>query len=242
MTLTIGVDIGGTKVAAGVVDTAGEVLAQVRRDTPADDVAKLRAVIIEMVAKLSQTHPVSAVGVGAAGWIDPGRSTVLFAPNIAWRDEPLGEHLSSAIGLPVVVENDANAAAWAEFRYGAGRDADDSMVMLTVGTGVGGGIVLGGELLRGSHGIAGELGHLLAVANGHPCGCGRLGCLEQYASGHALVRFARSGARQDPARAAGLLELAGGDVESITGRMITAAAQAGDEVAVEAFAEVGLWL
>ncbi|HEX5541488.1 MAG TPA: ROK family glucokinase [Micromonospora sp.] len=242
MTLTIGVDVGGTKVAAGVVNSAGEVLAQVRRDTPAEDVAKIRDVIVEVVAKLAESHQVSAVGIGAAGWIDPNRSAVLFAPNIAWRDEPLREYVGDAVGLPVVVENDANAAAWAEFRYGAGRDADDSMVMLTIGTGVGGGIILGGELLRGSHGIAGELGHLLAVENGHPCGCGRLGCLEQYASGHALVRFARSGARQEPARAVGLLERAGGDVEAISGRMVTAAAQAGDEVAVEAFTEVGRWL
>ncbi|MDG4832225.1 ROK family glucokinase [Solwaraspora sp. WMMD1047] len=247
MTLTIGVDVGGTKVAAGIVDMAGEVLAETRRDTPADDVAKTRDVIIEVVAELlarhqSQPEPITAVGIGAAGWIDATRSVVLFAPNIAWRNEPLRDYVSAAVDLPVVVENDANVAAWAEFRYGAGRDASDSMVMFTIGTGVGGGIVLGGELLRGANGIAAELGHMLSVPEGHLCGCGRLGCIEQYASGSALVRFARAGARQEPARATGLLELAGGDVEAVTGRMVTAAAKAGDGVSCAAFAQIGWWL
>lgn len=242
MTLTIGVDVGGTKVAAGVVDLNGEVLAQTRRDTPADDVAKTRDRIVEVVAELRQHHPVQGVGIGAAGWIDATRSTVLFAPNLAWRDEPLREYVSGAVGLPVIVENDANAAAWAEFRYGAARHANDSMVMLTIGTGVGGGIVLGGQLLRGWHGLAGELGHMLAVPEGHQCGCGRLGCIEQYGSGNALVRFARAGARQEPTRATGLLPLAGGDAEAITGPMVTVAAQAGDAVSCEAFAKIGRWL
>ncbi|MFB9236233.1 ROK family glucokinase [Plantactinospora siamensis] len=242
VTLTIGIDVGGTKVAGGVVDDSGTVLAEVRRDTPADDVAKTRDIIVEVATELVTGRRIEAVGIGAAGWIDADRSTVLFAPNIAWRDEPLRDYVSSAVGLPVIVENDANVAAWAEFRYGAARAADDSMVMFTIGTGVGGGIVLGGELLRGAHGIAGELGHTLAVPDGHLCGCGRLGCIEQYASGSALVRFARAGARQEPARATALLELAGGDPEGITGRMVTSAAQAGDPVSAEAFAQLGRWL
>lgn len=242
MTLTIGVDVGGTKVAAGVVTPEGDILAQTRRDTPADDVAKTRDVIVEAVAEMAAPYEIEAVGIGAAGWIDASRSTVLFAPNIAWRDEPLRDYVSAAVGLPVIVENDANAAAWAEFRFGAARDADDSMVMFTIGTGVGGAIVLGGELLRGTRGIAAELGHLLAVPDGHLCGCGRLGCLEQYASGNALVRFARAGARQEPGRAAQLLDLAGGDAEAITGPMITAAAQGGDQVSREAFAQIARWL
>lgn len=242
MTLTIGVDIGGTKVAGGVVDPDGEVLVQIRQDTPADDVAKTRDVIVEVVLELAASHQVEAVGIGAAGWIDALRSTVLFAPNIAWRNEPLREYVSTAVNLPVTVENDANVAAWAEFRYGAARHAEDSMVMITVGTGIGGGIVYGGELLRGAHGIAGELGHMLAVPDGHLCGCGRLGCIEQYTSGNALLRFARAGARQDPARAKRLLDSAGGDIEVITGPMVTAAARAGDPVSCEAFAQIGRWL
>jgi glucokinase len=240
--LTIGIDVGGTKVAGGIVDDAGRVLTQTRRDTPAEDIPKTRDVIVDVVADLAQNQPVEAVGVGAAGWIDPSRSVVLFAPNIAWRDEPLRDYVSTAVGLPVVVENDANVAAWAEFQFGAGRDADDSMVMLTIGTGVGGGIVLGGNLLRGAHGIAGELGHVLAVPDGLPCGCGRLGCIEQYGSGNALVRVARAGARQEPTRAAALLDLAGGDADAITGPMVTAAATAGDPASCAAFAEIGRWL
>jgi glucokinase len=114
--------------------------------------------------------------------------------------------------------------------------------MLTVGTGIGGGIVLGGGVVRGTHGIAAELGHMLSVPDGHPCGCGRLGCLEQYASGRALVRFARAGARQEPERATILLELAGGDVDGVSGHMITEAAQKGDPVSREAFAQIGYWL
>ncbi|MEU8406007.1 ROK family glucokinase [Micromonospora sp. NPDC048842] len=242
MTLTIGVDVGGTKVAGGVVDDTGTVLAQTRRDTPADDVAKTRDVIIELVGELAAGRTIEAVGIGAAGWIDASRSTVLFAPNLAWRDEPLREYVSEAVGLPVIVENDGNVAAWAEFRYGAARDADDSMIMFTIGTGVGGGIVLGGDLMRGAHGIAAELGHMLAVPDGHQCGCGRLGCIEQYASGSALVRFARAGARQEPNRATALLKLAGGEAEAITGPMVTAAAQGGDPVSAEAFAQIGRWL
>jgi glucokinase len=242
VTLTIGVDVGGTKVAGGVVDADGDVVARVRRDTPADDVAKTRDVIVDVVAELAAAHPVEAVGVGAAGWIDASRSTVLFAPNIAWRDEPLRDYVQTATGLPVIVENDANVAAWAEFRYGAARNADESMVMLTIGTGVGGGIVLDGELFRGSHGIAAELGHMGLVPGGHRCGCGRLGCIEQYASGNALVRFARAGARQEPLRAPLLLERAGGDPDAITGPMVTATAQAGDPISAEAFAQLGQWL
>jgi glucokinase len=242
VTLTIGVDVGGTKVAGGVVDVAGEVLAHTRRDTPADDVAKTRDVIVEVVTELAAGRQIEAVGIGAAGWIDASRSNVLFAPNLAWRDEPLRDYVRTAVNLPVIVENDGNVAAWAEFRHGAARHADDSMVMFTIGTGVGGGIVLGGELVRGSHGIAAELGHMLAVPDGHVCGCGRLGCIEQYASGSALVRFARAGARQEPQRAAKLLELAGGEVEGINGPMVTAAAKAGDAVSADAFAQLGRWL
>jgi len=242
VTLTIGVDVGGTKVAGGVVDADGNVLAQNRLPTPAADVAGTRDTIVAVVAELAAAYPVTAVGIGAAAWIDATGSTVLFAPNLAWRDEPLRDYVATAVGLPTVLENDANVAAWAEFRYGAARKADDSMVMITVGTGIGGGIVLNGKLWRGANGIAAELGHIQSVPDGHPCGCGRLGCLEQYASGNALVRFARAGARQAPGNAAALLELAEGDAEAITGPMVTAAAQGGDPVSSEAFAQIGRWL
>ncbi|NUO55946.1 MAG: ROK family glucokinase [Hamadaea sp.] len=242
MGLTIGVDIGGTKVLGGVVDETGKVLATTRRPTPADDVARTRDVIVEVVRELAQDHQIEAVGIGAAGWIDADRSTVLFAPNLAWRDEPLRDAVSAGTGLPVIVENDANVAAWAEFRYGAAEDATDSMVLFTIGTGIGGGIILGGRLVRGAHGIAAELGHVQAVPDGHPCGCGRHGCIEQYASGSALVRYAQTGVKDDTAAGATLLDKAGGDIGAITGPMVTEAALAGDALAVDAFRQVGTWL
>jgi glucokinase len=240
--LTIGVDIGGTKVLGGVVTLDGEVIATARRETPADDVGKTLQFIVEVVSELTNGHDVAAVGVGAAGWIDESRSRVLFAPNLAWRDEPLRDRVAKQVGVPVVVENDANAAAWAEFRFGSARDVTDSMALLTVGTGIGGGLVLGGELWRGAHGMAAELGHTRIVPEGRLCGCGRKGCLEQYASGSALVAAARAAAQVEPASAQRLLNLAGGQVEAINGPMVTMAAREGDPVARGAFADVGHWL
>jgi len=240
--LTIGVDIGGTKVLGAVVDAGGDVLAQTRRETPADDTPQIVAQIIDVIRELASAHRVTAVGIGAAGWIDAARSTVLFAPNLAWRNEPLRDRIAAEIDVPVVVENDGNVAAWAEFTFGAGRDADDSMVLFTVGTGIGGGIVLGGRLVRGAHGIAAEFGHTLSVPGGHPCGCGRFGCIEQYASGSALVRFAQQGAKEDPDSAKQMLALAGGSVAAIEGPQVTEAARAGDPVAVAAFEQIGMWL
>jgi len=240
--LTLGVDIGGTKVLGGVVDPDGTVLAQARRETPAHDTSRTLARIIEVITELTTAYEVDAIGIGAAGWIDAKRATVLFAPNLAWRNEPLRDEVARHVSVPVVVENDANAAAWAEFQYGAAADATDSMAMFTVGTGIGGALVLGGELIRGAHGIAGELGHTTAVPDGHPCGCGKRGCIEQYASGSALVRFARATALDTPERASTLLELAGGHPEAINGPMVTTAARAGDPAALDAFAQVGYWL
>ncbi|HEY8472488.1 MAG TPA: ROK family glucokinase [Natronosporangium sp.] len=238
--LAIGIDIGGTKVAGGVVDTRGRVRALTRADTPANDATRTRGVIIDVVRELAAAHPVTAVGIGAAGWIDR-QDRIRFAPNLAWRDEPLADQVAAAVDLPVVVENDANAAAWAEFTFGAGQPADDSMVLVALGTGIGGGLVIGGQLIRGGHGFAGEPGHQVAVPDGLPCGCGRRGCLEQYASGGALVRYARAGAAANPSAAASLLALAGSP-EQVTGPQVTTAARAGDKVAREAFDQVGQWL
>jgi glucokinase len=239
--LAIGIDIGGTKVAAGVVDPAGEVRALTRVETPASEPARTREVIVDLIRELAGAHPVAAVGIGAAGWVDAARAMVNFAPHLAWRDEPLRDRVAAEVGLPVVVENDANAAAWAEFRFGAGRAAGDPMVLVTVGTGVGGGIVLGGSVFRGAHGYAAEPGHQVVVPGGRLCSCGRRGCLDQYASGEALVRYARAGAAERPAAAAGLRELAG-DLARLTGPLVTTAARAGDALAQDAFERVGRWL
>ena len=240
--LTIGVDIGGTKVLGGVVDAAGTVIAQARRDTAARDTSKTLELIVEVVEELTREHTVTAVGIGAAGWLDRDRSRVLFAPNLAWRNEPLRDLVAERIDLPIMIENDANAAAWAEFRYGAAKAATDSMALFTIGTGIGGGLVLGGQIIRGANGIAAEMGHVRVVPSGLPCGCGRLGCLEQYASGTALVRYAREWALADPGSAGILLDLAHGALDALTGPMVTRAARAGDRAAGAAFAEVGRWL
>jgi glucokinase len=241
MGLTIGVDIGGTKVAAGVVDTEGRILARSRRDTPSLDPQATEDVIADAVNELTAEHDVEAVGLGAAGFIDADRSVVLFAPNVAWRNEPIRADLQRRINLPVVVENDANAAAWAEARFGAGR-SERTVACVTVGTGIGGGLVLDGKLFRGSFGIAGEFGHMRVVPDGVRCGCGNKGCWEQYASGNALVREARDLAASQSPLAAYLLESAGGDPSRITGPLVTEAAKAGDLAACELFVEVGRWL
>lgn len=240
-TLAIGIDIGGTKIAGAVVDIDGVILEEARVESPATDPEAIESTVAALVAGLAATHPVTAVGVGAAGYIDADRSTVLFAPNIAWRDEPLGSELRRLTGLPVTIENDANAAAWGEFRYGAGRDVEDQL-MVTVGTGVGGGVIAGGHLLRGGYGVAGEIGHLCLVPDGRQCGCGNRGCFEQYGSGSALVRETREAAVGTSLLAADLLDRAGGDPAAITGPLITAAAQEGDRFAIEQLRMLGDWL
>ena len=191
MSLTIGVDVGGTKIAAGVVDEHGHVLATVRQSSPKQSGEQLMAAVVEIVAELRTVSAgVTAVGLSAAGFVSADRRHVLFAPHLRWGDEPVADLLSARSGLPVVIENDANAAAWAEFRFGAGRGVDDQL-MVAIGTGVGGGIVLDGEIYRGGHGVAAEIGHINFVPDGRPCPCGRRGCFEQYASGSALQREAR---------------------------------------------------
>ena len=238
---TIGVDVGGTKIAAGVVSSDGDLVAKVRRETPAQDVEAIESAIADAVAELRRDHDVAGIGVAAAGYIDSTRSVVLFAPNLAWRNEPLRADLEERTGLPVLVENDANAAAWGEFRFGTARDVDD-MMLLTVGTGLGGGVVVDGALLRGAFGIGAELGHVRVVPDGIRCGCGNKGCWEMYGSGTALVREARELARSGAVPGALLLELAGGDPEKITGPQVTQAAQEGDPAAQELLADLGRWL
>src|SRR5664279_2249254 len=141
MSATIGLDIGGTKISGGVIDQKGVILAQGRRDTPALDPAAIIQEAASLTRELSCQHKIEAVGVACAAFIDRSGSTVYFSPNLAWRDEPLKDRLESALELPVTIENDANAAAWGEFRFGAAVDAGN-MVMLTVGTGIGGGVVI----------------------------------------------------------------------------------------------------
>jgi glucokinase len=241
MSLAIGVDVGGTKVAAGVVDPAGRIVERLRRPTPAASPEQTEQAIIDVVAELGSRHDVTAVGIGAAGFVDETGSSVMFAPNLAWRDEPVKKRVEDRLGRPVLVENDANAAAWAEARFGAARD-HEHVVLIAVGTGIGAGLVLSGRLYRGRWGAAGEPGHYRVVPDGRLCGCGNRGCWEQYVSGNALAAEAREFARRSPGAAAGLLALAGGSADRIDGPAVTAAARAGDAVAVRCFEIIGHWL
>ena len=223
----VGVDIGGTKVLAGVVDRAGVVLARARRDTPhrSSAPAVVEDTIVEAVDELRATYDVGAVGVGAAGFVDRA-GTVLFAPHLSWRGEPLQDVLARRLGLPVVVDNDANAAAHAETRFGAARGKRHA-VCVTLGTGIGGAIVVDGRVMRGAHGLAGEFGHMQVVPDGRLCECGQVGCWEQYCSGKALARAVAE---------------AGPGPRPVSGPDITRAAAAGEPWALAAFDEVGRWL
>ncbi len=239
----VGVDIGGTKVAGGLVAADGVVLDTARRATPGASVTDTEQAIVAVVTELVDraTGPVAGVGVGAAGWFDATGDTVLFSPHIAWRNAPLRADLTGRIGRPLWVGNDADAAAWAEYRYGAARGAELAL-MVTLGTGIGGGIVMGGRLRRGAHGVAGEWGHMRVVPEGRLCACGNRGCWEQYASGTALAHSAREMARTSPAAAGGLLERVGGDPDQLSGEVVADAAVDGDPLARELIADVGTWL
>ncbi len=242
MSLTVGVDVGGTKVLGGVVDASGKVLATSRRDTPREGGIALTKTIAEVALELMQEHSITAVGVSAAGFVSSDRKTMLATPNIAdWNGVQLEVELTKLIGLPVVIENDANAAAWGEAKFGAGRN-QAHMMMLTIGTGVGGGIVVNNELYRGAFGIAAEFGHLRVVPEGHLCGCGARGCFEQYASGSALRRHAREAISASPDLARNLLARGDGTIDGLTGQAITDAAREGDAVALAAFQTTAQYL
>lgn len=234
----IGVDLGGTKTAAGLVDEHGRILR--RAEAPSvhgrPDVAL--ATIVDLVRLLRSPEAVG-VGLGAAGLVDFERGHYLYGPNTGLQDLPLREMLARSTGIDVRLDNDANCATWAEHHFGSGRGTRH-FLCVTLGTGIGAGLVLDGHPYRGARGGAGEFGHLLVERDGHPCGCGRRGCWEQYASGRALERIARRRLGEAPA---GLLgELAGGTLEGLDGPAVTAAARAGDALALEVVDEVATWL
>jgi glucokinase len=239
----LGIDIGGTKVAGGVVAPDGTVLATARRATPGASVADTEDAIAAVVDELAAGYDgdLVGVGIGAAGWFDKTGDTVLFSPHLAWRHSTLRADLADRLRRPLWVGNDADAAAWAEYRYGAARGADLAL-MITLGTGIGGGMVLDGRLRRGSHGVAGEWGHMRVVPDGRLCACGNRGCWEQYASGTALAQTAREVAHTSRARAGRLLERVAGDADRLTGEDVAAAATDGDPLALELVADVGEWL
>jgi len=239
---SIGVDIGGTKVLGGVVDSGGNILTTHREDTPKAGGGALTETIIGVIQELLAQHEAASVGISAAGFVSSDRQTMLATPNIAdWNGVNLKAEISREINLPIVIENDANAAAWGEAVYGAGR-GESELMMVTVGTGIGGGLVNNGALYRGAFGVAAEFGHMRLVPGGHLCGCGSHGCFEQYASGSALHRHLLEAIALDPSRAKSLLARGNGTVEGIKGNHITDAAREGDEIAVRAFNTTGDWL
>jgi len=236
----IGIDIGGTKIAGALVDSEGNILKESRVPTPAKDIDALVAAVVGLIEELSQGHKVLGAGVAAAGFVDAAQANVIYATNLTGRNEPLKAKLEALTDIPVIIENDANAAAWAEYRYGAGRGYKH-MTMLTIGTGVGGAIITNSRMLRGGFGVAAELGHMRIVPNGRDCACGAKGCFEQYASGTALLRAARELAESNDPAGARLRELRE-TVAELTGTQVYQAITEHDPGALRVLTELGTWI
>ena len=251
----IGVDIGGTKIAAGMVGPTGEIRHRVRtpmfsNDGAAAGLAAVKSAIDIVIAASTKAEDAAsapaAIGICAPGPLDPINGVVLNPPNVlCWRNFPLAAEISRIYNVPVKVENDANAAALAEAIWGAGRGFQN-VFYATIGTGIGTGIVMGGRIYNGRTGAAAEGGHMSVDYRGPLCGCGKPGCIEVLASGHAIARRARAKAAADPVRGSALLKLAGGNVDAISGPMVGEAFSTGDPLARETLMEtvdlLGIWL
>lgn len=236
----IGIDVGGTSIRAGVVDEAGDVLDTARTGTPHEEAA-LEDAIAGVVAELRSRHAVAAVGLAVAGFVGRDRTSVMFAPHLPWRTATVADRMSERLGLPVTLEHDANAATFAEYRFGAARGTSVG-VFVALGTGIGAGLLLGGELFRGAHGVAPELGHLCLVPGGRQCPCGKSGCWERYCSGTALAATAIELLATRPQHSTVLAREAAGDPGAVTGRRVAGAARDGDPLARQAMAELARWL
>jgi glucokinase len=238
---TIGLDLGGTKCLGVVIDDNGTVLAEQRLPTP-----RLPAgggiidVLTDVAAHLRAEHPdVAAAGAGVPGLVD-GDGVLRMAPNLVGVDcLAVRRQLHDRLALPVRVDNDATCATWGEREIGAGRKLDD-VVLVTLGTGIGGGIVMGGRLQRGAHGYAGEIGHMVVDPDGPACPCGKRGCWERYASGSGLGWLAREEAKAG--RAPRMVALAGGDPDRVRGEQVTAALSEGDTDAARVMQRFAWWL
>lgn len=234
----IGVDVGGTKIAAAVVSPEGENLNEVRYPTQAVPPNRLLETIAEAINEVRDGFEVGGACVAVPGLVKTTESKVIFAPNLhGIEDIRLDEELGDRTGLSVAVENDANAAAWGEFHYGSGKDVEH-LVFITLGTGVGGGVITHGVLLKGVQGSGGELGHIVLQPGGPRCGCGNEGCLEALASGTAIQRRAREVANERRSSALGRLAIE----RQILGEDVTRLARQGDEAALQVLEETGTWL
>jgi glucokinase len=225
VTLRVGLDIGGTKSVAAIVDERGLAGPVETIATPVTSADDLIAAVVSLVQRVAGAGSIEGLGVGVAGLVDRESRTVLFAPHLPLTHEPFADRLEQRVGVPVALENDNTAAAWGEWLIGAGVGSDP-MVFVGLGTGIGGGVVLDGRLQRGATGLAGEFGHLPFDPRGPACACGAVGCWEVFASGNAL------------GRGSALLSIAG-SVAGITGRHVSAAAAAGDALAGEVMENVG---
>lgn len=231
MTLAVGVDVGGTKIAAGVVETTtGRIVTRLRRPTPTEDGDAVAQAVVDVILELAHSNAVTAVGLGVPGFVSSDRTEIAFAPNLPLPTQPLLETVAAGTGLHTCLENDANAAAWGEYRFGAAVNYQNTL-MVTVGTGIGGGLILGGQLYRGATGMAAEIGHMRLVPGGAACGCGQAGCWEMYGSGAVVTERARHAVRKADPNATILAELAGGSPDNVTGAMVTDSAKRGDQLA-----------
>jgi glucokinase len=236
--IAIGADLGGTKMLVGAVNGEGEVLSQATQPTHDRTVDEILATLeAELRKALAATPGAAGVGLGIPATIDRDRGVAISAVNLPLIDVPVRDVIGERVGVPTFVDNDANCAALAEHRFGAGRGSEN-VVLLTIGTGIGGGLVLGGQPYRGSSGAAAELGHIVIDENGPRCqgNCPNHGCVESLASGTALGREGHAAAERHPESALGRLLAAG---EEIDGRVVTDAALEGDEAAVETVALIG---
>jgi glucokinase len=236
----VGIDIGGTKIAGALVDESGRIVRESRVPTPETYGDDIIDAVVALVSELTEGAEAIGVGVAAAGFINADQATIAYAPNIGWRNEPLKAKIEAKISLPVILENDANAAGWAEFKFGAGR-ATKNMIMLTIGTGVGGAVIADSRLLRGGFGIGGELGHIRVVPDGLLCGCGAHGCIEQYGSGTALLKAARQLAEAGTDEGAILRQLRD-QAGELSGEEVYEAILLGDPGALRLLRELGQWL
>jgi glucokinase len=237
--LTIGIDIGGTKISVGVVDSSGNLIDSSRCSTPTEGGKELISSVINLIKEFNKKYEIKGIGISIAALISSDYGTIVGAPNIANLSKlNFVNEIKEEFELPIIIENDANAAMWAEFKFGNAKGLNPVMFFI-IGTGVGGGLVIDGKLFKGANGIGAEFGHMCVVPNGLLCGCGSKGCIEQYASGGALIRYANEALLANPDKSEEVLSFGEG---KLSGTALTKAAKAGNELALAAFSKQADWL